>query len=297
MSTRTYGAPDRSAVPVGSALPTGTAHDAVGTSAEPAPARRRGLGGVLVVLGAALAALLVAGTALTLVALLVRQEATDRTSYERVGTVRVDASCPGDVSVVADPEMVPGTAEVVWRERWSLLRPSHDGAVRGGTLDLGTTCSRVTIGISAVSEVTVRVAPGVAAAVGTGAGDVVVTGTGAGVDASTGVGDVRVEGAAGAVAVDTGVGDVTVGGSLVRARVDGGTGDVSVTSSVPADLVDVDAGVGDVTVRLPAGDRAYAVDTDTGVGGTRIGVPQDDDAPRRVLVDAGVGDVAVETVP
>lgn len=285
MSTRTY------------EVPVGVPHGGVGTAVESAPARRRGLGAVLVVLGAALAVLLVAGTALTALAVLVRQEATARSSYEGVEAVKVDASCGGDTSVVADPAMAPGTAEVVWRERWSLQRPSHDGAVRGGRLDVGTTCSWATVGISAVSDVSVRVAPGVGAVVGSGAGDVVVTGTRAGVEVSTGAGDVRVEGAAGTVAVDTGVGDVTVGGSLVRAEVDTGTGDVGVTSSVAADLVDVDTGVGDVRVRLPAGDAAYEVVTDTGVGETRVGVPQDAGAPRRVLVDAGVGDVTVETAP
>lgn len=264
---------------------------------EVAPARRRGARAVLVVLGAGLAALLVAGTALTLLALLVRQEATARSSYEGVEAVRVDASCAGSASVVADPAMEPGTAEVVWDERWTLQRPSHDGAVRGGALDVGTTCSRVTVGISAVSDVSVRTAPGVGVVVASGTGDVVVTGTGAGVEVSTGTGDVRVEDAVGTVDVDTGVGDVTLEGSLVRARVDSGTGDVGVTSSVAADLVDVDTGVGDVVVRLPAGDAAYAVVTDTGIGETRVAVPRDAGAPRRVLVDAGIGDVTVEAAP
>lgn len=288
MSTRTH------------EVPAGVAHGGVGTAVEPPPARRRGLGTVLVVLGAALAALLVAGTALALVALVAgtaRQEATERASYEGVEAVGVDASCAGDASVVADPAMAPGTAEVVWRERWALQPPSHAGAVRGGSLDVGTTCSRVTVGISALSDVSVRTAPGVGVVVGSGAGDVVVVGTDAGVEVSTGTGDVRVEGAAGTVAVDTDAGDVTVDGSLVRARVDTGAGDVGVTSSAPPDLVDVGTGVGDVVVRLPAGDASYAVVTDTGLGETRVGVPEDAGAARRVLVDAGVGDVTVEGAP
>lgn len=149
MSTRTY------------QVSVVAAHGGVDT-AEPVPARRRGLGAVLVVLGAAVAVLLVAGTALMLVALLARQETVSRASYEGVEALRVDGSCLGDVRVVTDPSMAAGTVEVVWHERWSLWRPSHDAAVHEGTLDMGRACSGLTVGISTVSDVTVRTAPGLA---------------------------------------------------------------------------------------------------------------------------------------
>lgn len=266
------------------------------------PPRRRGGGLVLILVGALVAAVLVALVVVALLGAALRQAGSDRAVVGGVESLRLGTACPGDVTVLADPAMAAGTAEVAWDERWTVDAPRHAAQVSGGRLDVTTRCPGATVALGTVSDVTVRLAPGVATSVQAGVGDVAVRGTGADVRLSTGVGDVEVSDARGAVAVEAGTGDVTVAGALASVRVDGGTGDVVVSSTLAPDLVDVGVGVGDVTVRVPDDAAGYAVATDLGVGEAAVGVRQDEASPHRVSVDSGVGDVtlgdvALEPVP
>lgn len=132
----------------------------------------------------------------------------------------------------------------------------------------------------------VRVPKGVKVAVGSGNGDVAVTGTsnevqassgngrvrvtttGGPVKASSGNGDVRVERAAGPVQASSGNGRVVVVTSRGPVNASSGNGDVEVTMDAIADVADdmeFSSGNGTVTVTVPA-DFAGELDASTGSG-------------------------------
>ncbi len=260
-------------------------------------AGRPGAGGtVLLLLGLLAALALTAGTALSVVGLLVRQESVERARFTGVEAVGVDARCAGDVSVVADPTLAAGTAEVAWQERWSVTRPVREAEVVDGRLELATGCSTIGLRSSSSSDLVLRLADGSRVLVDVEVGDVLVDGVAGGVAVTSGAGDVDVRRAGGAVDVRSGMGDVGVAGRVSSGRLSTGLGDVRLRSSTVPDEVVVEAGVGDVLVDLP-GTGTYDVSVEAGGGEGRVDVRDEPGSPHRVSVTAGTGDVTVRPAP
>ncbi len=256
------------------------------------PPRRAG-GAVLVVLGLVVAAALVVAVALTVVGVLVRQQVTTRETLSGVDAAALDLRCSGDVSVVADVALAPGTAEVTWSEHWSTSRPRHGAEVVDGRLALSSAdCASLSFGSSAGSDVALRLPEGATVMVENEVGDVTTSGATGDVTVTTAVGDVDVRDAEGAVTVSTDVGDVALSGRVGSADVDLGTGDVRVRSSTVPDDLRVESGVGDVDVGLPAA-GSYDVSAGTGVGDTAVTVDDQPGAPSRIAVSVGFGDATV----
>ena len=129
----------------------------------------------------------------------------------------------------------------------------------------------------------------------TGSGELAVRGVRGGVVAQTGSGDVlldRVGG--GVVTAETGSGEVrAIGVSATESlRAETGSGDVLMSlDRAPKDTA-VDTGSGVVEMTVP--DVVYRVSTETGSGEQQVTVDNDDDAPRRLRVETGSGDVVVQ---
>lgn len=255
------------------------------------PPRRAG-GAVLVVLGLVVAGLLVVTVALTVVGVLVRQQVTTRETLTGVDAVALDLGCAGDVSVVADGALAPGTAEITWSEHWSTSRPRHGAEVVDGRLELSSACSSFSFGSSAGSDVALRLPEGASVTIATEYGDVTTSGVAGDLVVTTGYGDVDVRDADGDVTVRAGAGDVALAGRVGSARLDVGTGDVRVRSSDVPDDLRVKVGVGDAVVDLPAA-GSYDVSAGTGVGDAAVTVDDEPGATSSIAVSVGAGDVTV----
>lgn len=255
------------------------------------PPRRPG-GAVLVVLGLVVAGLLVVTVALTVVGVLVRQQVTTRETLTGVDAVALDLGCAGDVSVVADGALAPGTTEVTWSEHWSTSRPRHGAEVVDGRLELSSACSSFSFGSSAGSDVALRLPEGGSVTIATEHGDVTTSGVAGDLVVTTGYGDVDVRDADGDVTVRAGAGDVALAGRVGSARLDVGTGDVRVRSSDVPDHLRVKVGVGDAVVDLPAA-GSYDVSAGSGVGDAAVTVDDEPGATSSIVVSVGAGDVTV----
>lgn len=273
------------------ASPGSRAPGEVGRQHGGTPPRRAG-GAVLVVLGLVVAGLVAVTTALTVVGVLVRQQSTTRETLTGIDAAALDLGCAGDVSVVADGALAPGTAEVTWSEHWSTSRPRHGAAVVGATLELSSSCPGVSFGGVTASDVTLRVPEGTTVTVDAEVGDVTTRGAVGDVAVAAGYADVDVRGADADVSVRAEAGDVELIGVRGSADVDLGTGDVRVVAVSAPTRVRVKVGVGDADVSVPA-DGRYDVSASTGLGDAAITVDDEPGATGRVAVSVGVGDVTV----
>lgn len=112
---------------------------------------------------------------------------------------------------------------------------------------------------------------------------------------SVGAGTVQCIQTRGALDVNIGAGKVAVLAHAGLARADSGTGDVMLDiAEVVAGEYKVDVGLGKAEVRLPAGHQVH-VRASSGIGKSRIEYPSaGDDAPTRLRLNSGVGEVSVK---
>ncbi|MDQ1288019.1 MAG: hypothetical protein QG622_1584 [Actinomycetota bacterium] len=220
------------------------------------------------------------------------------TVQERSGVLTLGASCP--------------------RNGFSSCNTDFTVTVPAGTaLDVTTGTGEVsTSGISGAVSVTTGVgdislaeSSSTNVLVKTGTGEVTLSGdrppsapapgsaepAGGTVSVETGPGDVVLtDVAASNVKVRTGGGQVTVSGGTPGGRVEArsGVGDVKIELRETPAGVTVHTGAGEIDVIVPTG-TSYAVDTHSGTGETAVDVRQDDAAPRKIILDSGVGDITV----
>ncbi|HZK05566.1 MAG TPA: DUF4097 family beta strand repeat-containing protein [Actinomycetaceae bacterium] len=140
-----------------------------------------------------------------------------------------------------------------------------------------------------------------------GVGEVTAEGEWSTIVADAGVGNINLETTSRSLDVNGGLGDVsgtvTIDGGAVT--VDGGVGNIGLTfagATVP-ESIEVNAGIGNVTLNLPPTTAGYVVTGQGGIGATsnrtpppsESGIPVD--APVRISVDAGIGDVVLQGTP
>jgi hypothetical protein len=200
----------------------------------------------------------VAGTETT-IKRVVQHSSDPGPSYRMDGTVlRIDTSCGPDCTVSYDIQAPAGVAVT--------------GGLTSGDVRLtGVKSANVTLT----------------------SGDIVVSGTTAGVTAVSRSGDMTVTGAKGPVTLQAGSGDVRAVdlAGPVNARTN--SGDVDVMLTAPASVT-AQASSGDVRVTVPAG--AYRVRTDTGSGDASVGIADDPSATNVLDVRTRSGDVTISSV-
>lgn len=222
--------------------------------------------------GGSLAALLIAGSAVSLVPTTLEQQASEVGSLpERITGLVVD-SPRGDVVVTEIADGSPQTPSVQLATAWTLNEPQLTVEDDDGRVTLGTRCPGLNFG-RCEADLEVSVPAGIPVRVVTNLGDIHVSSTGV-VDARADLGDVQVRGRPTSVTASSDLGDVTLD---VAAAPD----DVAVTASL-----------GDVRVVLPGGE-GYAVDATTDLGDRSVQVPSDPAAPHTVTVRSSLGNVEV----
>ena len=245
----------------------------------------------LVVLTLVLGALASALGALDLLDHFARAEARTVSPLElREGGVVVSVGS-GDLEVIASSG--PPRLEVE-----SVSGLFGDGTVRigrdsAGRISIEAQCPGF-ISASCPSAARIYVPADAAVELETGSGELAVRGVRGGVVAQTGSGDVlldRVGG--GVVTAETGSGEVrAIGVSATESmRAETGSGDVIMNLDRAPGETFVDTGSGEVLMTVP--DVVYRVSTETGSGSQQVTVDNDDDAPRRLRVQTGSGDVIV----
>ncbi|MFE3449177.1 DUF4097 family beta strand repeat-containing protein [Nonomuraea sp. NPDC059194] len=112
------------------------------------------------------------------------------------------------------------------------------------------------------------------------------------VKADAGSGDVSLRSLTGEIEAKAGSGEIDANGLKgKRVLAETGSGSIELKFAGQPDNVEVEAGSGDATLYLPSG--PYDVTTDTGSGDAQVKVTDDANAPRKVLVTTGSGDVRV----
>src|SRR5687767_12257439 len=210
--------------------------------------------------------------------------------YGNNGRINVTEATGDAAEVVGDKDLRRGRAEDIAFE----VRRTSDGVTICAIIHDNTSCDDEGIrrrgrwnddSNDRRVHFTVRVPKGVKLAVGSGNGDVAVTGAtsevrassgngdvrvsaGGDVHASSGNGDVRVERAGGPVRASSGNGRVTVATTRGPVNASSGNGDVGVTMDAIADVsedMELSSGNGTVTITVPA-DFAGELDASTGSG-------------------------------
>ncbi|MFG1943598.1 DUF4097 family beta strand repeat-containing protein [Nonomuraea sp. NPDC048826] len=111
--------------------------------------------------------------------------------------------------------------------------------------------------------------------------------------AKAGSGDVTLRSLSGPLVVTSGSGTVDatgLTGKTVTAEM--GSGDLKLEYAAAPDDAQLETGSGSVVLRLP--DEGYDVDAEVGSGEATVSVRDDQNAPRKVKVSAGSGDVSVQ---
>ncbi|WP_283134790.1 DUF4097 family beta strand repeat-containing protein [Rhizohabitans arisaemae] len=177
----------------------------------------------------------------------------------------------GDVTVVESDRSGVAVTETLY---WGGDRPTTERPVSGGTLTLAYSCGGGLFGIKNCGvDYRVEIPRGMRLVkVGTGAGDVRLEGVGATLDIGAGAGDIT------AVRLVAG-----------RTKAESGAGDVDLAFTDAPDQVEVETGAGDGTLRLPPG--PYAVTLHTGAGSETVHIDRDPNAPRKISVQTGAGNV------
>lgn len=243
--------------------------------APPGPPRRGPGIPLLRVVGSVVAALVVAGSTVSVVSRFFHQHRVETAVYPQTVTGMSIRTSTGDVRVAVGAS---GSPVVVRRVLdWSFGTAGSTETVTDGQLDIAARCSiRLGVGDCSVGyEVTVP--PNLAVRLDSDTGDVDVTGPVGDLSASTDTGDVRVQGA-------------------TSARVDASasTGDVTVElGSAPRDVT-AHSSTGDVVVVLPADGTSYDVRTSTSTGNATVTVPTRPGADHRIDASTSTGDVLVK---
>jgi DUF4097 and DUF4098 domain-containing protein YvlB len=228
------------------------------------------------VVGSVVAALVVAGTTVSVVAKFFHQHRVETAEYTQPLSAMSIRTSTGDVRVAVG---APGSPLVVRRMLdWSFGTAGSTETVTDGRLDIAARCS-IRLGVGACSvgyEVTVP--PNLAVRLDSDTGDVEVTGPVGNVTASTDIGDVRIEGA-----------------KADRVDASASTGDIDVELASPPRDVAARSSTGDVVVVLPADGTSYDVRTSTSTGDATVTVPSRPGADRRIDASTSTGDVLVRT--
>lgn len=268
------------------------------------------------------AAWLVAGTVLTVVALLAGIAAvgtsiwatvspssaaqpspqpstvveTEHRSHARAAAA-IDIDVPnGDVSILAGN---PDRVDVERTLRWSDIRPTIDETWTGGTFQIRADCPSTASSRSRVCKVdhVVQVPAAAATTVRTAAGKIEVRDIDAELSLSTAAGAIILADVSGPVSARSSAGDVSGTGLRsheVEIRVD--TGTVDLRFDTAPDQVSVEATAGRVTIEVPPGDP-YQVRVNTTVGVERVEVAHDPDADRLIEVRTTAGEVEIRNAP
>ncbi len=229
---------------------------------------------VLTLIGALVAAGLVAAGSVTLLDLAARHTFTTRAAYTAVRSLVVNAS-GGDVRLTSAPA---GTLlTVIEHVTEGLQDPSREAKLDGaGTLTLKDGCS-LDIGPECDVSYEIAVPAGVGAVVQSGAGNV----TASQLIMTT------------PLRLSSGAGDVTaVHVSAPQLQLDSGAGDVTASLTAPAQRLEASSGAGDVTLMVP--NVTYNLHASSGAGTVSdSSVQTDPSAPRRIDASSGAGDVTI----
>jgi DUF4097 and DUF4098 domain-containing protein YvlB len=226
------------------------------------------------VVGSVVAALVVAGTTISVVSRFFHQHRVETAVYTQTLSGMSIRTTTGDVRVAVGD---PGSAVVVRRVLdWSFGTAGSTETVTDGQLDIAARCS-IGMGVGACSvDYEVTVPPNLAVRLDSDTGDVDVTGPVGNVTASTDTGDVRIHGARSA-----------------RVDASASTGDVEVDFAAPPRDVAAHSSTGDVVVVLPADGTSYDVRTSTSTGDATVTVPTSPAAGRRIDASTSTGDMVV----
>jgi len=200
---------------------------------------------LLTVIGALIAATLIAGGAFNLLELAARHEYAVRSSYAGVLSLKVDAS--GDVRLTAAPAGTRLTVVVHVAE--ALERPRRDATLsRAGELHLTEGCP-FALSIACSVSYDIALPSGIAVNVNSGAGDITAMGltTTASVSLRSGTGDIE------ATKI-----------SAPRVRLDSGAGDIDAQLTMAAQLLESSSGDGNITLTVP--NVPYAVHASSSTG-------------------------------
>jgi hypothetical protein len=227
---------------------------------------------LLRVVGSVVAALVVAGTTVSVVSRFFHQHRVETAVYTQPLNAMSIRTTTGDLRVAVG---APGSPVVVRRVLdWSFGAAGSTETVSDGRLDIAAHCS-IRLGVGSCDvDYEVTVPPNLAVRLDSNTGDVDVTGAVGDVTAISKTGDVRIQGAR---------------SQLIEAATS--TGDVSVELlSAPVD-VEATTTTGEVRLILPADGTSYdVVGTSTS---DIVTVPTSPDADRRVNASSSTGDVVV----
>jgi DUF4097 and DUF4098 domain-containing protein YvlB len=214
---------------------------------------------------------------------------TTRVIDGRVDDLVVESS-NGDVTILRSDD---GKIHVDGKSKGTLHAPPPDIQVDGSTVHVAADCPVWGFG-ECHSEVVLRVPGGTPVTVDSGSGDIVARDIGP-ANLHTSSGDILIDGSAGDVTLDTGSGDVMarrLAGDRAQART--ASGDVDLRFVGPPRSADADTGSGDVRILVPPGVERYDIDMDTGSGETKYGIADNDGSPRKLRLESGSGDLAVD---
>lgn len=268
------------------------------------------------VVGGAVAALLLGYGALTAIELLTTTTRTEQLTLpalDGVRRLRLD-SAGGSVTVIGDDRGAGAISGTV-RLRGGLTKPTHDERVEGDTLVLTSRCGGpVSITCDATYQLSIpRGMDVVADSSGGGfrgvdlGGDLSISSSGGGITLERPSGVVELDSSGGGITIDGGTAVVSAesSGGGIRLR-DSASATVSLASSgggVTAEFAEAPTSVrasssgGGVTVELPDGVDAYRVDARSSGGSQQVRVRTDPAAERTIVVSSSGGDVDVRYRP
>ena len=223
---------------------------------------------------------------------------------------RLTANLNGADIVLRPGHAENGQARLTGTAHYSLLRPHF--AVHGGNLDFQCRIPTGNCGLDA----RLAVPPRTTVSLGTGGGNMQVSGLQSNLTLNSGGGDVTVSGPEGPVTADTGGGNLTAGdlGGTLRfstgggdvngnglfaptVTTDSGGGNVTLVFTSPPTNLDVTSGGGDITILLPPGQTEYAITNSPGGGdySRASSVPINSASANKITVDSGGGNIRIAT--
>jgi hypothetical protein len=265
------------------------------TAPAPAPYRTpRSVRRALMLLGAVVALLLVAGGTLNLLELATRHTTTEVETFRDVKALVIDDD--SDIRLTSAPAGAP--LEVRARVTEALVSPERQ-ATRSddGTLRLASSCSPGFFAGWCGVDYEIRVPAGTAIRARTSAGDVTAQNLRAtqAAELHSSAGDITVTGAtAPALRISTDAGDVRASGiSAGKVTADSSAGDIEVSLAGFAEELDVRSSAGDIDIVVP--DGVYRVQTRTSAGDVDDReIRTSPTAPRSIRAVTSAGDIRIE---
>ncbi|MFC5816748.1 DUF4097 family beta strand repeat-containing protein [Nonomuraea harbinensis] len=166
-----------------------------------------------------------------------------------------------------------GTVKVDETIQWRGEKPTTEHTVNGDTLVIKYDCPRLVAGNCGVNY-KIEVPKGLQVTTEAGSGDITLRALSGPLTVSSGSGTVDASG---------------LTGKTVVAEL--GSGDIELEYAAAPDSAEVETGSGSVILRVP--DEGYDVSADVGSGDTTVSVRDERNAPRKIKVSAGSGDVSV----